>query len=100
MITEKPALRDIKNQKLSFNFFVKQSWQEADIIQKKTDAGYINVSTPELTALDLLTYGDFGINRILTILEELSEEMKTFESGKSSSELPIDQYDTAIRIFN
>jgi len=89
VITEKPALRDIKNEKLSFNFFVKQSWQEADIIQKKTDAGYINVSTPELTALDLLTYGDFGINRILTILEELSEEMKPSNLARAARNYPL-----------
>ncbi|MCW0481359.1 type IV toxin-antitoxin system AbiEi family antitoxin domain-containing protein [Gaoshiqia sediminis] len=76
VITEKPALRDIKGQKLIVNFYVKQDWSENDIIQKKTDAGYINVSSPELTALDLLTYGNFGINRVLTILEELTEEMK------------------------
>jgi len=76
VITEKPALRNINTQRLSINFFVKQNWTESDVIQKKTDAGYINVSTPELTVLDLLTYGGFGINRVLTILEELVEEMK------------------------
>src|SRR3546814_20023753 len=37
---------------------------------------YSNVSSPELTALDLLNYGSFGINRIFTILQELSEVMK------------------------
>lgn len=76
VMTEKPALRDIRNQKLTVNFYVKQDWSENDIIQMKTDAGYINVSSPELTALDLLTYGNFGINRAFTILEELIEEMK------------------------
>lgn len=76
VITEKPALRNIKSQKLIINFFVKKDWSEADIVQKKTDAGYINVSTPELTALDLITYGNFGINRVFTVLEELVEEMK------------------------
>src|SRR3546814_19786334 len=76
VLTEKPALRDIKNEKLSINFYVKKDWSEDDIVQKKTDAGYINVSSPELTALDLLNYGSFGINRIFTILQELSEVMK------------------------
>lgn len=81
-ITEKPALRNIKTQKLTINFYVKENWSETDIIQKKTDAGYMNVSTPELTALDLLTYGNFGINRVLTILEELTEEMKSSDLTK------------------
>src|SRR3546814_1865195 len=49
VLTEKPALRDIKNEKLSINFYVKKDWSEDDIVQKKTDAGYINVSSPELT---------------------------------------------------
>jgi predicted transcriptional regulator of viral defense system len=50
VITEKPALRDIKNKKLKINFYVKKEWVDEDVMQKKTDAGYINVSSPELTA--------------------------------------------------
>lgn len=84
VITEKPALRNIKTPKLSINFFVKQNWSETDVVQKKTDAGYMNVSTPELTALDLLAYGNFGINRVLTILEELIEEMKPSDLAKTA----------------
>ncbi|HET7360719.1 MAG TPA: type IV toxin-antitoxin system AbiEi family antitoxin [Salinimicrobium sp.] len=76
VFTEKPALRTIKNKKLHINFYVKKEWSSKDIVQKKTDAGYINVSSPELTALDLLAYADMGINRIFTILNELSEEMQ------------------------
>lgn len=76
VIIEPPAMRNIQKGDLSIDFFVKKSWDERDVIQKKTDAGYINVSIPEITALDLLTYGNFGINRVYTILEELSEEMK------------------------
>ena len=89
VITEKPALRNISTQRLSMNFFVKQNWPESDVIQKKTDVGYINVSTPELTALDLLTYGDFGINRVLTILEELVEEMKPSSLLKTAKNYPV-----------
>ena len=76
VITEKPALRNIKNSKLNINFYVKKDWSDTDMVQKKTDAGYMNVSVPELTALDLLTYGNFGLNRVITILEELVEEIK------------------------
>lgn len=77
IITEKPALRNIKNKKIKINFYVKKDWSDADIIQKKTDAGYINVSSPELTALDLFYYIDsIGINRTATILQELVTEIK------------------------
>lgn len=77
VVTEKPALRAIKNKKLKINFYVKKPWLDEDIIQKKTEAGYINVSSPELTALDLFYYLDsFGINKIVTILQELANEIK------------------------
>lgn len=77
VITEKPALRDIKNKKLKINFLVKNEWNKEDVKQVKTDAGYINVSSPELTALDLLYYVDkLGMNRVITILKELIEVIK------------------------
>lgn len=77
VITEKPALRDIKNKKLKINFLVKNEWNKEDIKQVKTEAGYINVSSPELTALDLLYYVDkLGMNRVITILKELVEVIK------------------------
>lgn len=76
VITEKPALRDIKIEKLQINFLTKKEWYLDDVVEKKTDAGYIQVSSPELTALDLLYYPQFGLNRVSTILLELAEEMK------------------------
>lgn len=89
IITEKPALRNIKNKKLKINFFVKKHWSDEDLIQKKTDAGYINVSTPELTALDLFYYLDsFGINRIVTIIQELMEEIKVSTLSKTAKNYP------------
>jgi len=43
----------------------------------KIKTGFINVSSPELTALDLCSYiWKFGVNRVKTILIELFEEMK------------------------
>ncbi len=87
VITEKPALRNLKNKKLSLNFYVKKAWKDEDIAQKKTDAGYINVSSPELTALDLLTY-DLSINRVFTVLEELVEAMKPSELARTAHNFP------------
>lgn len=78
VITKKPALRRIKKNNLSISFFTKSSWQVNEIMEKKTEAGYINVSTPELTAFDLVFYSKRigGINRLIPILEDLVEEMK------------------------
>ena len=75
VITQSPAPRSIG--KLNIIFFSKHEFLQDGIVNRKTPAGYINVSSPELTALDFLDYiHKFGINRITTILQELSEEMK------------------------
>lgn len=85
VITEKPALRTIKNKKLIINFLVKNDWNKDDIKQVKTDAGFINVSSPELTALDLLCYVDrIGMNRVVTILSELVEVIKPANLNKTA----------------
>ncbi|PWK20019.1 type IV toxin-antitoxin system AbiEi family antitoxin domain-containing protein [Xanthomarina spongicola] len=89
VITEKPALRNVKNKKLKINFYVKNCWNKEDILQVKTDAGYMNVSSPELTALDLLYYiGSLGMNRVITILEELFEVVKASELKKVAKNYP------------
>lgn len=77
VITIKPSLRDINNDSLKINFYIKKGWVKDDIVQKKVDTGYINVSSPELTALDLVCYFDQagGLNRVATVLEELSESI-------------------------
>ncbi len=75
VIAQSPAPRSVE--KLGVVFYSKREFLQGGIIQKKTPAGYINVSSPELTALDFFDYiHKFGINRIATVLQELSEEMK------------------------
>jgi len=70
-----PVPRSIKSSNIFF--LSKSNWQQEFIFQKKTQTGFINVSSPELTALDLCAYiWKFGVNRVTTILMELYEEMK------------------------
>jgi predicted transcriptional regulator of viral defense system len=89
VITEKPALRNIRNKKLKISFYVKKQWSDEEIIQKKTDAGYINTSSPELTALDLLYYQEsIGMNRLTTVLHELAPEMKAIDLMKTAKSYP------------
>lgn len=89
VITEKPALRKINTHKLKINFYVKKDWSEEDIVNKKTDTGNIHVSSPELTALDLLYYtNSIGINYTVTILKELAAEMKAAELTKTAKRYP------------
>lgn len=77
IITVKPSLRSVNNDNLKINFYIKKEWEKEDIVQKKVDTGFINVSSSELTALDLVYYFDQsgGLNRVATVLEELSESM-------------------------
>lgn len=89
VIVESPAPRSIKNKKLVINFLSRKNWQEEGIIQQKTNSGYINVSSPELTALDFFDYSDrFGINRIVSVLQELTQEMKPTTLTKVASRYP------------
>ncbi|MDR2040273.1 MAG: type IV toxin-antitoxin system AbiEi family antitoxin, partial [Bacteroidales bacterium] len=80
VMAETPAPKTINNKKLKINFTSKNNWTTQGIIEHKTDSGYINVSSPELTALDLFAHiNKFGINRIVSILQELVDEMKSSE---------------------
>lgn len=89
LITEKPALRNIRNKKLKVNFFIKKCWRQEDLIKKKTDAGYINISSPELTALDLLFYLEkISINQTYGILRELVSEMEPKKLVETARNFP------------
>jgi predicted transcriptional regulator of viral defense system len=87
VVTETPAPRSIE--KMKIDFFAKKTFLHDGIIQKKTPAGNIPVSLPELTALDFFDYiHKFGINQITTILQELSEEMKPANLYKIAKQYP------------
>lgn len=77
VIVPPPVLPAIRKQYASIEFIYKKSWQQKDIVQQKTNAGYVMVSSPELTALDLCYYSRHagGINQVATVLQELSEEI-------------------------
>ena len=77
IIVPPPVLPAINKPYARINFVYKKEWQESDLIQQKTNAGYIPISSPELTALDLCYYPRHagGINQVATVLEELAEEL-------------------------
>ena len=87
VITKKPPLRSIKNKKLDIHFFVKSKWQEEDIIEKKTESGYINVSSPALTAFDLVHNNKKigGLNRVIPILEDLVESIRSSDMNRTAT---------------
>ena len=77
VVTQTPAPRNILSKKLKITFISKKTWEQSTIEQKKIRKGFLNVSSPELTAFDLLeNIHLFGINCIISVLDELSKEMR------------------------
>lgn len=77
VMVEKPKINDINKVPYSIRFFTTSKWPEKNIVQKKSDAGIFTLSSPALTAVDLIHHQTKlgGINRMLATLEELTEEM-------------------------
>ena len=77
VITEQPK-RDIKAAGLRIRFFMKSRMEQTPVVRVKTETGYIRVSTPGATAIDLVRYEARigGINRTVTVLQELAESIK------------------------
>lgn len=77
IVTTKPTLLDIRKGTIDLRFFTTANWPEKNILIKKADAGVFKVSDPILTALDLIHYQNKlgGLNRMLSVIEELIEEI-------------------------
>jgi len=74
VVTSRP-LRGIACRGMGIRFFAKRDVARTPVQQIKGVTGYIPVSTPEATALDLLRYSRQvgGLNHVLTVLQELAE---------------------------
>lgn len=77
VITEKPKFNDISKNTIDIRFFTTSNWSDKNIQTRKSDAGPYKVSSPALTIADLIHYQTKlgGINRMLAVIEELSEEL-------------------------
>jgi len=77
VMIEKPKLNDIQKKLYNIRFFTSAKWPTQNIVEKKSDAGIFKISSPALTFVDLIHHQTKlgGINRMLAILEELSEEI-------------------------
>jgi predicted transcriptional regulator of viral defense system len=75
VMTNSRILRDKQKGDIKINFVTKKMIPEENIVRLTTNSGYINVSSSELTAFDLLIYEKNvgGINRVAIILNELAE---------------------------
>lgn len=77
VFNEKPAIRNIDNDKMRVHFYVKNRISDIGVQQRNTQTGIIRFSSTELTACDLVQYQSRcgGLNLVTTILDELEEEV-------------------------
>ncbi|MCH2488558.1 MAG: type IV toxin-antitoxin system AbiEi family antitoxin [Flavobacteriales bacterium] len=77
VLHDKAPMLSISKNAIHLDFFTVSNWPKKNIILKKGDAGMFNISSPCLTAVDLIYHQTKigGLNRTLSVLEELTEEM-------------------------
>ncbi len=70
-------LRRLQVRSLSVRFFSKINFEVTPVASIKVQTGFIPVSTPEGTAIDLIRYARAigGLDRVMTVLQELGERM-------------------------
>lgn len=78
VITSAGSLRSSQKKDVRINFKTVKGIDSDFIIEKKTKTGYVKLSCPELTATDLVRHeGETGgLNRAVTVLNELAEHLQ------------------------
>ena len=76
VVVAKPE-RAIRTANLNLRFFLKKSMGRAPVERVKAYTGFLAVSTPAVTALDLVRFAPAigGLDAVLTVLEELVEKI-------------------------
>ena len=76
VVTTAPQ-REVRKKGLAIRFFFKTNFNATPVTQIKVQTGYISVSSPEATAIDLIRYGRSigGLDRAITVFQELGESM-------------------------
>jgi predicted transcriptional regulator of viral defense system len=85
VVHELPAMRQTKKKGIIINYVGRQTVNKKFLEWHNTEAGYVPVSCPELTAIDLLQYVNYagGVTRAATVINELCEKIRPvkFTSG-------------------
>lgn len=78
VLHELPAIRPTVKRGIKINYIGRQNVNAHFLEIHNTEAGYVNVSSPELTAIDLLQYVNHigGVNRAATVINELCEKIR------------------------
>lgn len=77
------SLRKAKKGIMPINFIRKENWASSSIEKRKTETGYLLVSSPMATALDLVKDQSKigGMNRVSTIMNELADDIIVTEDA-------------------
>lgn len=78
VVTNFPQLRQVNKKGIKVNYISKKQIPEKLLESRKTESGYLKISSPELTAIDIIHFEKRigGLSRSATILNELVEEIK------------------------
>jgi predicted transcriptional regulator of viral defense system len=78
VFTTLPVLRATKKRSIKINYISKKEIPLTLLEKRKSETGYINISSPELTASDLVQFEKRigGLNRAATVLNELAEAIR------------------------
>jgi predicted transcriptional regulator of viral defense system len=90
------VLRPLTVGRVRIRFFFRRQMDLAVTEKMKTSSGYIPVSTPEMTAYDLVRYrkGAGSIDHVATVLAELAERLdpkRLLAIAKKGDEMPVVQ---------
>lgn len=85
VLTNFPVLRPTAKKGIKVNYISKSKILDKFLENRKTETGYLKISSPELTAADLVQFEKRigGLSRVATVLSELIEEMKLEKINKS-----------------
>lgn len=78
VFTNRPAMRPLQKKGVKINFIGINKIHVGFLQERKTESGYIKISSPILTAIDLIDF-DYAvgrISRVSTVLNELAESLK------------------------
>jgi predicted transcriptional regulator of viral defense system len=78
VVTSFPVLRPMQKKGLKVNFISKKEIPTILLETRKTEAGYLKISNPPLTATDLIQFGKRvgGINMVVPVLAVLTKSIK------------------------
>jgi predicted transcriptional regulator of viral defense system len=83
--------RDIRCGEVRVEFIARQDMRETPIVKRNTQTGFINIATPEATAIELIGYPEHCgyLDNVATVLSELAETMRGEQLVLAARRAPV-----------